>query len=115
MLHEHKFCVYKGKRKVKLLITCENFVLSALYQFLFCFVNIFRKCGKESLQSDGFREGRQVTVNATFFCFSPKWFQVSIQTFSVFSGTIATFHLYYRKTPKYPDTRKIAVIILKFE
>ena len=30
MLHQHKFCVYKGKRKLKLLITCENFVLCDL-------------------------------------------------------------------------------------
>ena len=41
MLHQHKFCVYKGKKKLKLLITCENFVPFALCQFLFCFVNIF--------------------------------------------------------------------------
>ena len=41
MLHQHKFCVYKGKRKLKSPITCENFVLFALYQFLFCFVTIF--------------------------------------------------------------------------
>ena len=41
MLHQHKLCVYKGKRKLKLLISCENFVLFALLQFLFCFVNIF--------------------------------------------------------------------------
>ena len=38
-LHLHKFCVFKGKRKLKLLITCENFVLFA--QFLFCSVNTF--------------------------------------------------------------------------
>ena len=30
MLHQHKFCAYKGKRKLKLLITCGNFVLFAL-------------------------------------------------------------------------------------
>ena len=30
MLHQHKFYVYKGKRKLKLLITCKNFVLFAL-------------------------------------------------------------------------------------
>ena len=41
ILHEHKFCVYKGKRKLKLLITCENFVLFAHQQFLFCCVNSF--------------------------------------------------------------------------
>ena len=38
MLHQHIFCVYKGKRKLKLSITCENFVLFALYQFLFYFL-----------------------------------------------------------------------------
>ena len=26
ILHQHKVCVYKGKRKLKLLIACENFV-----------------------------------------------------------------------------------------
>ena len=30
LLHQHKFCVYKGKRKLKLLITCEKIVLFAL-------------------------------------------------------------------------------------
>ena len=30
MLHQHKYCVYKGKRKLKLVITCENFVLFVL-------------------------------------------------------------------------------------
>ena len=30
VLHQHKFCVYKGKRKLKLLITRENFVLFVL-------------------------------------------------------------------------------------
>ena len=30
MLHQNKFCVYKGKRKLKLLITCGNFVLFVL-------------------------------------------------------------------------------------
>ena len=34
MLHQHTFCVYKGKRKLKLLITCENFVL-------FCILTVF--------------------------------------------------------------------------
>ena len=31
----------KEKKKLKLLITCENFALFALLQFLFCFINIF--------------------------------------------------------------------------
>ena len=26
MLHQHKVCVYKGNRKLKLLIACENMV-----------------------------------------------------------------------------------------
>ena len=43
MLHQHKFCVYNGKRKLKLPIMCENSVLLALYQFLFCFVNIWAR------------------------------------------------------------------------
>ena len=33
MFHQHKFFVHKGKRMLKLRITCENFVLFALYQF----------------------------------------------------------------------------------
>ena len=40
ILHEHQFCVYKGKRKLTLPLTCENVVSFSLYQFLFCFVNI---------------------------------------------------------------------------
>ena len=35
MLHQHKYCVYKGKRKLKLLITCE------VTLYFLCFVNIF--------------------------------------------------------------------------
>ena len=72
MLHQHKFCDYKGKRKLKLPITCENFVLFALYQFLFCFVNIFvRKCGKKVYSHGGRLErvGR-VTANTAFFAFN---------------------------------------------
>ena len=58
MFHQHKCCVYKGKKKkkkkLKLLITCT---FCALTDFI-CFVNIFfRKCGKKCLQSEGFREG----------------------------------------------------------
>ena len=52
MIHLHEFCVYKEKkRKLKLPITCENFVYFALYQFLFYFVNICRGGG-----GDGGRE-----------------------------------------------------------
>ena len=64
MLHQHKFCVYKGKRMLKLLITCENCTFCALtVSILFC-KYCFRKCVKKkkkkekSLQSGGFREGR---------------------------------------------------------
>ena len=70
MLHQHKFCVYKGKRKLKLLITCEIFVLLALEQFLFCFVNIFFwKCGKKVYSRGGFREGRSGYSKHNFFFF----------------------------------------------
>ena len=41
MLHQHELCVYNGKRKLKLPITCANFVLFALNQFLLSFVNIY--------------------------------------------------------------------------
>ena len=54
MLHLHKFCMYKGQRKLKLPITCETFVFFAFYQFLFCFVNIvLENVEKKSLQSGG--------------------------------------------------------------
>ena len=54
ILHLHKFCMYKGQRKLKLSITCETFVFFALYQFLFCFVNIvLENVEKKSLQSGG--------------------------------------------------------------
>ena len=36
-----KLCFYKGKRKLLLAVSCEKFVLFALYEFLFCFVNIY--------------------------------------------------------------------------
>ena len=45
------FCVYKGKRQLSLLITCANFVLFALYQFWYYFVNIVLENVEKSLQS----------------------------------------------------------------
>ena len=44
----------KEKRKLKLPITCENFVLFALYQFLFCFVNIVLENVEEKFTVGGF-------------------------------------------------------------
>ena len=67
MLHQHKVCGYKGKRKLKMSITCENFVLFALYQFLFCFVNIVLENVEKSLQSDFLERFGRVTVNTAFF------------------------------------------------
>ena len=40
LLHQHKFCIYKGIGKLQKPVTCETFALLALYQFLLCFVNI---------------------------------------------------------------------------
>ena len=54
MLHRHKFCVYKGKRKLKLTIACEAFVLFVLYQFLFCFVTIFLEHKEKKFTVGGF-------------------------------------------------------------
>ena len=67
-LHQPKFCVYMGKRKLKLSITCEKFVLFALYQFLFCFVNIYvENVEKKKVYSRGGLERvGQVTVNTAF-------------------------------------------------
>ena len=71
MLHQHTFCVYKDKRKLKLLITCENFVLFVLYQFLFCFVNIFLENVEKKFTAagEGFREGRLNNSKNNFFFF----------------------------------------------
>ena len=66
MLHRHKFCVYKGKRKLKLPITCENIVLFALYQFLFWFVNIVLENVQKSLQSGFLERVDRVTENTAF-------------------------------------------------
>ena len=67
MLHQHKFCVYKGKRKPKLQITCENFVLFALYQFLFCFVNILLEIVEKNYNRFFLERIGRVTVNTFFF------------------------------------------------
>ena len=58
MLHQHKFCVYKGKRKLQLPVSFENFVLFEIYQFLFCFVNFFLENVEKKFTVGGFREGR---------------------------------------------------------
>ena len=67
MQHQHKFCVYKGKRKLKLLIACEIFVLFVHQQFLSC-----RKYGKKitivglgGLGGRGLERVGRVTVNIT--------------------------------------------------
>ena len=61
-----KFCVYKGKRKLKLLIctfcTLTVFILLCKY--------FFRKCGKKSLQLGGFREGQSGNSKHNFFFFA---------------------------------------------
>ena len=73
MLHQHKFCVYKGKRKLKLLITCKNFEFfwGALSVFILLHKYVFRKCGKKFTVGGGGGGGLervgQVTVNTAFF------------------------------------------------
>ena len=67
MFYQHTFCVYKGKSKLKLPITCENVVLFALYQLLFCFVNIILENVETSLQSGVLERVGRVTVNTAFF------------------------------------------------
>ena len=64
MLYQHKVCVYKGKGKLQLLITCENFVDQ---QFLFYFVFFFFFLMWTKKQSRGFREGRWGYSKHNFF------------------------------------------------
>ena len=62
MLHQHKFYVYKGKRKLKLLITCENFCT-------FCALTVFILLCKYF-----FREGRSGYSKHNCFCLiQRKW------------------------------------------
>ena len=64
MLHQNTFCVYKGKRKLKLLV---HF---ALQQVLFCFANIFLENVEKRFAVGCFLEGvGRVKVNTTFFFF----------------------------------------------
>ena len=81
MLHQHKFCVYKGKRKLKLPVTCENFVLFALYEFLFCFVNIFLENMERKVYSRVFfKEGRSgYSKHKVFFFFFFSFFFFFLQ------------------------------------
>ena len=58
--------MYEVKGRQKLPIICENF---ALYQFLFCFVNIVLEKVEKSLQSWGFREGRSGYSKHSFLFF----------------------------------------------
>ena len=74
ILHQYKVCVFKGKRKLKLLlISCENFVLFAqflfcLAQFLFCFANIILENVEKKFKSRGMgvREGRSGYITHFF-------------------------------------------------
>ena len=69
MLHQHKFCVYKGKRKLKYRLLANTlYTFCALFVFILLCKYFFRKCGKKSLQSEFFLERvGSVTVNTTFF------------------------------------------------
>ena len=70
MLHQHKLWVYKGKRKLKLLITCENFVLfCALTVFILLCKYFLRKCGKKVYIWGFLERVSQVTVKHSFFFF----------------------------------------------
>ena len=58
ILHQHKFYVYKGKRKLKLLSTCENFV------------NIFLENVKKKVYSwEVLERVGRITANTFFFIF----------------------------------------------
>ena len=51
MFRQHRFCIYKGNRKLKLLIVCENFDIFFVlfvpdYQFVFCCYYFFENVEK---------------------------------------------------------------------
>ena len=55
MLHQHKCCVYNGKRKLELPITCENFVLFVLKSvFILLCKYIFLENVEKEVYSRGF-------------------------------------------------------------
>ena len=65
MVHQHKFCVYKGKRKLNLLIT-----VCALTVFILLCRYFFRKCGKKGYSRGVLERVGWVTVNTTFVFFA---------------------------------------------
>ena len=70
MLHQHKFCVYKGKCLLKLLITCENFVFLCFNSFYFALQIFFLENAEKkvySLKNGVLERVGRVTVNTTFF------------------------------------------------
>ena len=68
MLHQHEVCVYKGKRKLKLLIACENFcTFCALIVFILLCKYYFRKYGKKVYSRGCLERVGRVTVNTTYF------------------------------------------------
>ena len=74
MLHQYELCVYKGKRKLILLITVYFFRFNS---FFFFFSILLRKCGKKVKSKSrgawggGLERVGRVTLNTTFFFFSP--------------------------------------------
>ena len=54
MLHQHKFCVYKRKIKIKLLITSENFVLFAAFAVFILFCKYFLENVEKKFTVGGF-------------------------------------------------------------
>ena len=63
ILHQHEFCVYKGKRKLRLLVKSFCFLKN-----LFRLENVEKKCGKKVYSQVVFEMVSWVTVN-TAFCF----------------------------------------------
>ena len=70
ILHQHRFCTYKGNRKLKLLIASANSVFfMSDHQVLFCFVNVFGKCGKLFRICFFLERVGRVTVNTAILFF----------------------------------------------
>ena len=80
MPHTHRFCIYQGKRKLKLLIIVSaNFVLlMSKHRFLFCFSYIFWKIWKKKRFYSRRVLERVGPVLVNTACFFSAYFSLSI-------------------------------------
>ena len=88
ILRQHRYCVYKVKRKLKLLITCEKLCtfFALIVVILLCKYFFFKNVEKKSLLLGGFGEGQSGYSKHNFF-FSPDIYSCE------FGYCVTLFHL----------------------